>query len=57
MVEQDQKGIKPLYRNRSWNLENRKLEKYDKVNNWYKGNKKSEIKYKSILFVPPHPWR
>ena len=55
MVEQDQKGIKPLYRNRSWNLESRKLEKYDKVNNWYKGNKKSEIKYKSILFVPPTP--
>ena len=33
MVEQDQKGIKPLYRNRSWNLENRELEKNDKVNN------------------------
>ena len=40
MVEQDQKGI----RNRSWNLKNRVLEKNYKLNNWYKGNTKSEIK-------------
>ena len=58
MVDQDQKGNKPLYRNRSWNLENRKVEKNNKVKNWYKGGSKSEVEYKSILFVPsPHPWR
>jgi hypothetical protein len=55
MVDQDQKGIKPLYRNRCWNLENRVLEKNNKVKNWYKGNNKSEVEYKSILFVPPTP--
>ena len=55
MVEDDKNGVKPLYRNRNWNKENRRLDKKNKITNWYKTGQKSDIKYKSILFVPPTP--
>ena len=55
MVEEDKKGNKPLYRNRSWNRENRLQSKENKRNNWYMEDKKTENSYKSILFVPPTP--
>ena len=48
-------GTKPMYRNQMWNKEERLEQKKNKKINWYKGNEKSEIKYKSILFVPPTP--
>ena len=48
-------NIKPLYRNRSWNQENRKTYKENRKHNWYK-NKETEnnnkVNYKTVLFVP-----
>ena len=55
MVHDDKLGIKPLYRNRTWNLEERTNSKKNKKTNWYKSGEKSKIQYKSILFVPPTP--
>ena len=54
MVEDDISGKKPLYRSRDWDFDNRMALKSDKKLNWWK-NTKSEIKYTSILFVPPTP--
>ena len=50
IVEDDIKGIKPLYRARDWNEEERKNSKTNKKLNWYKTGK--EIEYKTVLFVP-----
>jgi hypothetical protein len=55
MLEEDRKGIKPLYRTREWNKEEREAMKKDKKHNWYNNEKKTKIKYKSVLFVPPTP--
>ena len=55
MVDDDRNGVKPLFRNRNWNKENRQLEKKNKKRNWYKIGTNSKIKYKSISFVPPTP--
>ena len=55
MIDDDSNGVKPLFRNRNWNKENRQLEKKNKKRNWYKIGTHSKIKYKSILFVPPTP--
>ena len=51
MVEDDIKGIKPLYRGRDWNVKERKKAKQDKKLNWYKktGN---QPEFKTVLFVP-----
>ena len=54
MVEDDKNGIKPLYRSRDWNCEERKKSKSKKKLNWW-NNEKSEIQYKSVLFVTPTP--
>ena len=53
MLEEDKNGTKPLFRDGKWNKENRMKSKENKKNNWYKNQTKSEIIYKSILFVPP----
>ena len=52
-------GIKPLFRSRNWNIEERKKQKENKKVGWYKnaGNKTNKkqveaIKYKTVLFVP-----
>ena len=60
MLEEDKNGTKPLFRNRQWNEKERlEMKKKNKVN-WFnkskgKADKKSEIVYKSVLFVPPTP--
>ena len=55
MVQDDKLGLKPLYRNRTWNFEERANSKKNKKTNWYKSGEKSKIQYKSILFLPPTP--
>ena len=58
MINADQTGEKPLFRDKNWNAEARKVEKERKKSNWYKnhGNKHTgngqKIEYKSVLFVP-----
>ena len=57
---EDKKGTKPLFRDRNWNLEEREESKKRKKLNWFNNYKnevppKSEIIYKSVLFVPPTP--
>ena len=54
-LEEDKCGTKPLFRDRSWKKEEREISKRNKKLNWYKSEGKTEIKYKSILFVPPTP--
>ena len=54
MVENDKTGLKPLYRHRNWNSEDRKRSKLNKKFNWW-NNEKSEIQYSSVLFVTPTP--
>ena len=54
MVEDDEKGIKPLYRSRHWNAEERKMLKSKKIKNWW-NTANSKIQYKSVLFVTPTP--
>ena len=60
MLIEDRNGTKPLFRNRNWNLNERNDLKNRKKTNWFNNNKKklenkSEIVYKSVLFVPPTP--
>ena len=55
MVAEDKSGVKPLFRNRSWNKENRMQAKESKKKHWYKNTQNSETNYKTILFVPPTP--
>ena len=55
MVADDKSGVKPLFRNRSWNKENRMQAKEAKKKHWYKNIQNSETNYKTILFVPPTP--
>ena len=59
MIRDDQTGVKPLFRDRSWNQKERAEEKENKRVNWYKAGKGTknkmktkEIDYKSVLFVP-----
>ena len=54
MVEDDKTGAKPMYRNREWNAEDRKIAKSNKKSNWW-NTVKSDIQYKSVLFVTPTP--
>jgi hypothetical protein len=54
MVEDDKAGVKPLYRSRDWNWEDRQKSKSKKRLNWW-NNENSEIQYKSVLFVTPTP--
>ena len=52
MLKDDQEGIKPLFRSRDWNIEERKVEKKNKKLNWYKNTNGKEMNYKSVMFVP-----
>ena len=54
MVQDDQDGIKPLYRSRDWNSEERKMLKSKKKLNWW-NSQRSEIQYTSVLYVTPTP--
>ena len=54
MQDEDKSGVKPMYRSRDWNRENRDLVKSKKKLNWW-NTEKSEVKYKSILFITPTP--
>ena len=53
IIEDDKNDKKPLYINDNWNKEERTKSKVDNKINWYKT--KSQIEYKSVLFVPPSP--
>ena len=60
MLLEDKNGTKPLFRNRNWNLKERTEQKNTKKSNWFNNhkkeeNQKSDIVYKSVLFVPPTP--
>ena len=54
MKDDDQNDIKPMYRSRDWNAEERQISKSKKKSNWW-NNSKSEIQYKSVLFVATTP--
>ena len=54
IIEDDEKGIKPVYRNKEWKEKNNwSRKKILKKENWWKG--KNEIKNKSVIFVPATP--
>jgi hypothetical protein len=54
MVTDDKNGIKPLYRTKEWNMEERKKAKLNKKHNWW-NKENAETQYKSVLFVAPTP--
>ena len=49
------KNVKPLFRDRNWNKEERETAKMLKKVNWYKNPGDMNINYKSVLFVPATP--
>ena len=54
MVTDHKSGVKPLYRSKEWNKEDREKSKLNKKHNWW--NKEgAKIQYKSVLFVTPTP--
>ena len=53
ILEDDKNEIKPLYRARSWNYEERNKAKLMKKQNWWKNDSKTN--FKAVLFVPPTP--
>ena len=54
MKNEDKLGIKPMYRDRDWNAEERKKKKSEKKLDWW-NSKNSKIKYTSVFFVTPTP--
>ena len=54
MIEEDKQDIKPLYRSKHWNIDERNSQKAKKKCNWWNA-KESKIQYKSVLFVTPTP--
>ena len=54
MIEDDLNGVKPLFRSKEWNYEDRQKAKLDKKRNWWNSDR-SKIKYTSVLFVTPTP--
>ena len=54
LVEEDRTGVKPMYRNRVLNAEERQAVKSKKKSNWW-NTVKSKIQYKTVLFVTPTP--
>ena len=50
MKEDDRKGIKPMYRSKEWNQEERQIEKSERKLNWW-NSKGQKIQYKSLVFV------
>jgi hypothetical protein len=60
ILKEDKNGTKPLFRSRQWNEKERSEMKNKKKVNWFNNykkemTKKSDITYKSVLFVPPTP--
>ena len=55
MLEDDKKGIKPLFRSRNWKKEEREVQKKSRRLNQYTNNGKTKIQQTSLLFVPPTP--
>ena len=53
MIQDDKKGIKPLFRDKNWNFEARLNKKQNTKRNWFRDNENS--KFKTVLFVPPTP--
>jgi hypothetical protein len=54
MLEDDKGGVKPMYRSRDWNIDEKNIKKSEKKSNWW-NTQKSKIQYKSVLFVTPTP--
>ena len=54
MKNDDAMGIKPMYRSRDWNLEERTKKKSMKKLGWW-NSEHSKTKYTSVLFVTPNP--
>ena len=54
MVKDEQNGVKPMYRSREWNWEERQNFKSKKKLNWW-NNQRSKVQYQSVLFVIPTP--
>ena len=54
MEEDDRRNIKPMYRSREWQAEERQQSKSRKMANWW-NSEKSKIQYTSVLFVTPTP--
>ena len=54
MIEDDKSGTKPMFRARNWNSKERYERKLEKKRNWFNTGR-TEIDYKSVLFVPPTP--
>ena len=56
MIMDDKNGVKPLYRDKEWQKQERKQEKEKRKLNWYKNGKEkltnNKKEYKSVLFVP-----
>ena len=51
IIKDDLEGIKPLFRDRNWNREERLKCKENNKLNWYK-NPKIKIEYKTVMIVP-----
>ena len=54
MMDDDINQVKPMYRSRQWNADERNRAKSEKKFNWW-NTEKSKIQYKSVLFVTPTP--
>ena len=54
MVADDKAGVKPLYRSKTWNFEDRQRAKLNKKHNWWNKDS-SKVQYKSVLFITPTP--
>ena len=54
MVDEDKSGIKPMYRSREWNKDERHSMKVKKKVNWW-NTEKSKTQNRSVLFVTPTP--
>ena len=54
MVSDDKAGVKPLYRSKTWNFEDRQRAKLNKKHNWWNKDS-SKVQYKSVLFITPTP--
>ena len=54
MIDDDKNDVKPMYRSREWNAEERNKVKSAKKFNWW-NTEKSKFQYTSVLFVTPTP--
>ena len=49
----DEQGVKPLYRDKSWHFEERARNKRESKTNWFRG--KNDSKSSTVMFVPATP--